>query len=196
MHKALYKLALIGNLFVSSVTYAQIPAINFSPISVATQAPLVRWVGQTAPEFKLQDQKNQWHRLKQYKGKWLVLYFYPQDNSSGCILEAKEFKNLYPNFQKNNTAVLGVSLNDVKSHQAFSTNLNLPFPLLADDQHQLANQFDIVRGIGALKFAKRETFLIDPNGVIVYHYTGVNSQSHASNVLRDILRFQQKNTVL
>ncbi|MCG2574248.1 peroxiredoxin [Acinetobacter sp. ME22] len=150
-----------------------------------------QWVGQKAPTFKLQDQQGQWHQLSQYKGQWVVLYFYPKDNSPGCTQEANQFKALYPQFIKNNAVVLGVSLDDVKSHQKFSEKLNLPFPILADDQHKLAKQFGIVRNLGFTQIAKRESFLIDPKGTIVYHYTSVDTQTHAAQVLQDIQKFSQ-----
>ena len=151
-----------------------------------------RWVGKTAPAFKLQDQNGKWHELKQYKGKWVVLYFYPKDNSPGCTQEANQFKTLYPQFLKNNAAVLGVSLDDVPSHQKFSEKLGLPFAILADNKHQLADQFGIVRSFGIAKIAKRETFLIDPQSTIIYHYSSVNSQTHAGQVLADIQKFSGK----
>ena len=150
-----------------------------------------QWVGQKAPAFKLQDQQGQWHQLSQYKGEWVVLYFYPKDNSPGCTQEANQFKAFYPQFIKNNAVVLGVSLDDVKSHQKFSEKLNLPFPILADDQHKLAKQFGIVRNLGFTQIAKRESFLIDPKGTIVYHYTSVDTQTHAAQVLQDIQKFSQ-----
>ncbi|WP_252512800.1 peroxiredoxin [Acinetobacter brisouii] len=150
-----------------------------------------QWVGQKAPAFKLQDQQGQWHQLSQYKGQWVVLYFYPKDNSPGCTQEANQFKALYPQFIKNSAVVLGVSLDDVKSHQKFSEKLNLPFPILADDQHKLAKLFGIVRNLGFTQIAKRESFLIDPKGTIVYHYTSVDTQTHAAQVLQDIQKFSQ-----
>ena len=150
-----------------------------------------QWVGKAAPAFKLQDQNSKWHSLSQYKGKWMVLYFYPKDNSPGCTQEANQFKALYPQFLKSNAVVLGVSLDDVKSHQKFSEKLGLPFPILADNNHQLADQFGIVRNLGITKIAKRESFLIDPKGTIVYHYNSVNTQSHAAQVLADIQKFSK-----
>ncbi len=150
-----------------------------------------QWVGKAAPAFKLQDQNSKWHSLSQYKGKWIVLYFYPKDNSPGCTQEANQFKALYSQFLKSNAVVLGVSLDDVKSHQKFSEKLGLPFPILADNNHQLANQFGIVRNLGITKIAKRESFLIDPKGTIVYHYNSVNTQSHAAQVLADIQKFSK-----
>ena len=150
-----------------------------------------QWVGQKAPAFQLQDQKGKWHQLSQYQGKWVVLYFYPKDNSPGCTQEAKQFKTLYPQFLQKNAVVLGVSLDDVQSHQKFSEKLDLPFPILADQQQQLARQFGIVRNLGFTQIAKRESFLIDPKGVIVYHYTSVDTQTHAQQVLQDIQRLAQ-----
>ena len=151
-----------------------------------------QWIGKPAPAFKLQDQNSKWHELNQYKGKWIVLYFYPKDNSPGCTQEANEFKALYPQFIKNNAVVFGVSLDDVKSHQKFSEKLGLNFPILADNDHQLASQFGVVRNLGIAKIAKRETFLIDPQGTIVYHYSSVNTQTHAGQVLADIQKFSKK----
>ena len=144
------------------------------------------WVGKRAPEFRLLDQNDQWHALKDYKGKWLVVYFYPLDNSPGCTEEAKQFRDLYPTYEKRNIVVLGVSLNDVASHKSFAGKLGLPFPLLADTKHGIAKTFKVLGGFGLLPYAKRETFLIDPQGVIVYHYTSVNTESHAAQVLKDI----------
>lgn len=151
-----------------------------------------QWVGQTAPSFKLQDQNGKWHDSKQYRGQWMVLYFYPKDDSPGCTQEANQFKALYPKFLKSNAVVLGVSLDDVKSHQKFSSKLGLPFPILADQKQQLAGQFGIVRNFGVAQIAKRETFLVDPQGTIVYHYSSVNTQTHANQVLTDIQKFSKK----
>ncbi|GAC1607388.1 MAG: hypothetical protein NVS3B3_10180 [Aquirhabdus sp.] len=150
------------------------------------------WVGKTAPDFRLQDQNKKWHTLKDYQGKWLVLYFYPLDNSPGCTEEARQFRDLYPTYQQRNITVLGVSLNDVDSHKSFADKLGLPFPLLGDSQHDLARAFKVLRGFGMLSMARRETFLIDPQGVIVYHYASVNTQSHAAQVLKDIEALSQR----
>lgn len=147
-----------------------------------------QWVGKPAPAFRLQDQTKKWQSLDQYKGKWLALYFYPKDGTPGCTLEAKQFRDLYPEFKKNNAVVLGVSLDDVASHEKFSNDLKLPFPLLADSDHQLAQRFNVLKNFGIIKIAKRETFLIDPKGIIVYHYVSVDSQTHAQQVLNDIKR--------
>lgn len=150
------------------------------------------WVGKSAPDFHLQDQNQQWHNLKDYRGKWLVLYFYPLDNSPGCTEEARQFRDLYPTYEKRDIAVLGISLNDVASHKSFSDKLGLPFPLLADTNHDFAKTFKVLGGFGILPYAKRETFLIDPQGVIVYHYSSVNTEAHAAQVLKDIEALSQQ----
>lgn len=151
-----------------------------------------QWVGQPAPVFRLQDQNGIWHQLKDFQGKWLVLYFYPKDDSPGCTQEANRFKALSSQFTQSNTVVMGVSLDDVASHKKFSDKLGLTFPILADSDHQLAEKFGIVRNMGIMKIAKRESFLIDPKGTVVYHYSSVNTQTHADEVLKDVKRLQQK----
>ncbi len=181
----------------SFIAYADSPQIDNSQLKPRTllkvdEAGLKgEWVGKVAPDFRLQDQNKKWHTLKEYQGKWLVLYFYPLDDSPGCTEEARQFKDLYPTYQKRNITVLGVSLNDVDSHKSFADKLGLPFPLLADSKHDLARAFKVLRGFGMLSMARRETFLIDPQGVIVYHYASVNTQSHAAQVLKDIEALSQ-----
>lgn len=150
------------------------------------------WVGQAAPAFRLQDQSGQWHELKDYKGRWVALYFYPKDGTPGCTEEAKKFRDRFEDFKKQNIAVLGVSLDDVESHKAFAEKLGLPFPILADSDHQLADRFKVLGGFGPLRYAKRETFLIDPEGTIVYHYPSVNTGTHAEQVLKDVARLSPK----
>ena len=176
--------------FVVGTAVIQSPVVHAE--GLFSSKPQKEWVGQSAPAFQLSDQNGKTHRLADYKGKWLVLYFYPKDNTAGCTEEANQFKALYPQFLKNNTAVLGVSLDDVKSHQAFSKKLGLPFPILADNNGVLAGEFGIVRNLGITKIAKRESFLIDPKGTIVYHYTSVNTQTHAADILKDLQKFQAK----
>ena len=174
-------------------------SVGFSTLSHAENSIFTKndtqqkqWVGKSAPMFKLQDQNKKWHELSQYKGKWVVLYFYPKDDTAGCTQEANQFKSLYPQFLKSNAVVLGVSLDDVASHQKFSQKLGLPFPILADEKGELAGKFGIVRNLGITKIAKRESFLINPQGAIMYHYTSVNTQTHADQVLKDLKDAQIK----
>ncbi|OTG72674.1 peroxiredoxin [Acinetobacter sp. ANC 4218] len=185
------KLLQISLISISAFNAFTVPAYAENSIFASQKNTEKQWLGKAAPAFKLQDQNGQWHSLNQYKGKWVVLYFYPKDNSPGCTQEANQFKALYPQFLKSNAVVLGVSLDDVKSHQKFSEKLGLAFPLLADYKHQLSNQLGIVRNLGIIQIAKRESFLIDPQGTIVYHYSSVKTQTHAAQVLADIRKFSQ-----
>ena len=170
------------------------PSLSCAQTSIFSKQDTAQkqWVGQSAPRFKLQDQAGKWHSLSQYQGKWMVLYFYPKDNTAGCTQEANQFKALYPQFLKANAVVLGVSMDDVASHQKFSKKLDLPFAILADDKGDLANKFGIVKNLGFTKIAKRESFLINPQGAIMYHYTSVNAQTHADQVLKDLKSLQKK----
>jgi peroxiredoxin Q/BCP len=178
----------------SSFFLLGIPSLSTAQTSIFSKQNTAQkeWIGQSSPDFKLQDQSGKWHTLNQYKGKWIVLYFYPKDDTAGCTQEANQFKSLYPQFLKSNAVVLGVSLDDVASHQKFSQKLGLPFPILADEKGELAGKFGIVRNLGITKIAKRESFLINPQGAIMYHYTSVNTQTHADQVLKDLKDAQIK----
>ncbi|MEG1399218.1 MAG: peroxiredoxin [Acinetobacter sp.] len=178
----------------SSLLLWSAPSLSLAQNSIFSKQNTAQkeWVGQSSPDFKLQDQNGKWHTLNQYKGKWIVLYFYPKDDTAGCTQEANQFKSLYPQFLKSNAVVLGVSLDNVASHQKFSQKLGLPFPILADEKGELAGKFGIVRNFGITKIAKRESFLINPQGAIMYHYSSVNTQTHADQVLKDLKMAQNK----
>ncbi|MEG2884377.1 MAG: peroxiredoxin [Acinetobacter sp.] len=178
----------------SSLLLWSAPSLSLAQNSIFSKQNTAQkeWVGQSSPDFKLQDQSGKWHTLNQYKGKWIVLYFYPKDDTAGCTQEANQFKSLYPQLLKSNAVVLGVSLDNVASHQKFSQKLGLPFPILADEKGELAGKFGIVRNFGITKIAKRESFLINPQGAIMYHYSSVNTQMHADQVLKDLKMAQNK----
>ncbi|MCB1657948.1 MAG: peroxiredoxin [Pseudomonadales bacterium] len=150
------------------------------------------WVGTAAPQITLPDQTGKMRQLNDFKGKWLVLYFYPKNHTSGCTEEAKRFKENFAQFQKQNIAVVGVSLDSVESHKKFAQDLQLPFTLLSDSQKTLSKALGVLQGFGAFSFASRETFLIDPQGNIVYHYDDVNPQNHATQILADVKRLAKK----
>lgn len=150
------------------------------------------WVGAPAPAVSLPNQAGQLVDLAALRGQWVVLYFYPKNNTPGCTEEARQFRDYYPKLQAKNIAVVGVSVDDVKSHQGFAEKLQLPFTLLADTDGAAARAFGVLKGFGPVKFAARETFLIDPAGVIVYHYAAVNARDHAAQVLVDVERLQQQ----
>lgn len=139
-----------------------------------------------APDFRLQDQNGDWHSLEDYRGQWVVLYFYPKDDTPGCTTEACNFRDDIYRYRAQGAAVLGVSLDDVESHKEFAEKYELPFPLLADVEHDAAKKYDVLTTLGPLKFAKRETFLIDPKGRIARHYEDVDPETHAQEVLADL----------
>lgn len=159
----------------------------------ANSALAATWVGAPTPNISLPDQTGTVKKLSDFKGKWLVLYFYPKNHTSGCTEEAKRFKEHFAQFQKQNIQIVGVSLDSVESHKQFANDLKLPFTLLSDNKKELSKQLGVLQGFGMFSFASRETFLVDPQGVIVYHYDNVSPQIHATQILRDVAQLSAKN---
>ena len=143
-------------------------------------------VGEAAPPFRLQDQKGSWHSLEQYSGKWVVLYFYPKDDTPGCTKEACAFRDNIFAFEDIGAVILGVSLDDVESHQAFAEKYSLPFSLLSDAEKTTATDYGVLKKLGTFTFAKRQSFIIDPAGNIARHYEKVAAESHSTEVLADL----------
>ena len=159
-------------------------------ISQAAEGPAL---GAAAPEFKLQDQNGKWHQLKDYRGKWVALYFYPKDKTPGCTTQACEFRDNVFAFRDADAVILGVSVDDVESHKEFSEKHSLPFPILADEKKVVAKEYGVLkRFLGTIELAKRDTFLIDPEGKIVRHYADVEPKGHSQVVLKDIKELQAK----
>ena len=144
--------------------------------------------GQTAPNFNLQDQNGEWHTLDNYKGKWVVLFFYPKDQTPGCTTEACNFRDNIFEFEKLNAQILGVSLDDVESHQAFSEKYSLPYPILADVNKECATEYGVLGKFMMMTIAKRQSFLINPEGSIVKHYKKVDPNTHTNEVIVDLKR--------
>jgi peroxiredoxin Q/BCP len=147
-------------------------------------------IGDPAPDFSLPDAKGNVISLADLKGKKVVLYFYPRDNTPGCTKEACNFRDFYPDFQGKDVVVLGVSTDDAKSHEKFSTKYELPFPLLIDTEGKVATAYD---SYGLKKFMGKEymgisrnTFLIGTDGRIEKIYTKVKPDNHAEEVLADL----------
>ena len=145
-------------------------------------------VGDSAPDFRLQDQNGDWHQLEDYRGKWLAIYFYPRDDTPGCTTEACNFRdNLYL-FRRIGAEVVGISLDDVESHKAFADKYKLPFTLLADTSGETVTAYGTMRDLLVTRVARRESFLIDPNGLIAKHYAKVDPDTHTDEVLADLER--------
>src|SRR5690606_33333552 len=157
--------------------------------AMASDAPAV---GDVAPDFRLQDQDGEWRSLENYRGQWVVMYFYPKDDTPGCTTEACSFRDDIYRYRAMGAAVLGISLDDVESHQAFAEKYELPFPLLADTEHTAAKQYGVLTTLGPMQFARRETFLIDPAGRIARHYPDVEPEAHAKAVLADLQDLMEK----
>ncbi|MFQ5981983.1 MAG: peroxiredoxin [Woeseiaceae bacterium] len=142
--------------------------------------------GDPAPEFELRDQDGHLHSLEDYRDKWVALYFYPKDDTPGCTTEACEFRDNIFAFKELDCQILGVSLDDEVSHKAFADKHGLPFPLLADNDGITSEAYGVKTKMFGMTVAKRETFLIDPNGRVVKHYTEVDPDIHSQQVLADL----------
>lgn len=143
-------------------------------------------VGQPAPDFELPDQDGQLHSLEDYRDRWVVLYFYPKDETPGCTTEACEFRDNIFAYRELNAQILGVSLDDVESHKAFAENHGLPFPLLADAGGTVADAYGVKTRMMGWTVAKRQTFIIDPTGKLAIHYEKVDPDTHSEQVLADL----------
>ena len=149
-------------------------------------------VGEPAPDFTLQDQRGQQQTLSKMKGKWLVLYFYPKDETPGCVAEACSFRDNIVAIKAKNTAVWGVSVDNNESHADFSENHQLPFTLLADPAGKVAKQYGSLMNLLLFKIAKRHSFIIDPSGKIAKIYRNVNPKAHVAEILSDLEKIQAK----
>ncbi len=138
--------------------------------------------GSNAPDFTLPSQEGSPVSLKDYRGKWVVLYFYPKDQTPGCSREAHNFQVDQPKYAERNAVVLGVSLDSVDSHKKFCAKEGLNFKLLADIHHAVTDSYGSLTNLGLVKFAARHTFLIDPNGKIAKAYTSVDPMKHSVEV--------------
>ena len=142
--------------------------------------------GSSAPDFSLPSQEGSPVSLKDYRGKWVVLYFYPKDQTPGCSREAHNFQVDQPKYAERNAVVLGVSLDSVDSHKKFCAKEGLNFKLLADTDHKVTDSYGSLTNLGVVKFAARRTFLIDPTGKIAKAYTSVDPLKHSAEVLAEL----------
>ena len=149
----------------------------------ADQAPEV---GKEAPGFNLQDQNGEWHDLEDYRGTWVAIYFYPKDDTPGCTTEACNFRDNIYAFKAIGASVLGISVDDVESHKEFSGKYKLPFTILADEEGETAQAYGVLRDWKLIQIASRQSFLVDPDGVIVKHYEEVDPDTHTQEVLADL----------
>lgn len=142
--------------------------------------------GDKAVDFLAIDQHNHKHKLTDYRGNWVLLYFYPKDNTPGCTKEACAFRDLFSEFKKANVIVIGVSKDSITSHQKFTQKYQLPFTLLVDQDKEIISQYQ------ANGLFKRISYLIDPQGYIAKIYPKVKPEEHAQEVLNDLAIISKK----
>jgi thioredoxin-dependent peroxiredoxin len=158
----------------------------FSGARAATPA-----AGSTAPDFTLPSQESASVSLKDYRGSWVVLYFYPKDQTPGCTREAHNFQVDQAKYHERHAVVLGVSVDSVDSHKKFCAKEGLNFKLLADSDGKVSSAYGSLTNLGVVKFAKRNSFLIDPKGKVAKTYTGVNPARHSEDVLAELDQLQK-----
>ncbi|WP_407275838.1 peroxiredoxin [Halothiobacillus sp. DCM-1] len=162
-------------------------AVMLSVGQPAAAAPLE--AGQAAPAFTLLNQAGQPVSLSAYRGKWLVLYFYPKDFTSGCTTEAQSFRDAVPSIEAMGVSVVGISEDSVASHAAFEKAYNLNYTLLADENGKVAAAYDSLYDLfGLAKIAKRHTFIIDPQGKIAARFLDVDPAQNPQQVITTLKR--------
>jgi peroxiredoxin Q/BCP len=155
-----------------------------------SQQPAAPAAGTKAPDFTLSSQEGKQVSLSQFQGKWVVLYFYPKDFTSGCTLEAHNFQRDLDKYDQKNAAIIGVSVDTVDSHKGFCTKEGLNFKLLSDADHAVSEKYGSIMDYQGHKFAARHTFLIDPTGTIRKVYLEVKPATHSDDVLADLQQLQ------
>ena len=148
-------------------------------------------VGVVAPGFTLNSQEGKPVSLEAYRGKWVVLYFYPKDFTSGCTTEAHNFQRDLAQYEAKNAVILGVSVDTTSSHQKFCTKEGLNFKLLADTDHKVSEEYGSIMNLGVTKLSARHTFLVNPQGLIVKEYLDVKPATHSEEVLAALTELQQ-----
>ena len=168
------------------ILFALAVLLTLSTIITTLHAGESPAVGEPAPGFNMQDQNGDWHNLEDYRGTWLAVYFYPKDDTPGCTTEACNFRDNIYAFKSIGASVVGISVDDVKSHSEFSDKYKLPFTILADEEGDTAQAYGVLRDWKLVQIASRQSFLIDPKGVIVKHYEDVDPDTHTQEVLADL----------
>jgi len=172
------------------VVFLACAALSIRGIADDTAMPQA---GQTAPDFTLPSQDGTNISLDSFRGKWVVLYFYPKDMTTGCTIEAHNFQQDIEKYQKLDAVVVGVSVDSTGSHKEFCAKEGLSFKLLSDQDKKVVVQYGSMGDHMGIKMAKRNTFLIDPQGKIVQVWTAVNPSQHSEQVLAALNGYEKKN---
>ncbi|WP_349431042.1 peroxiredoxin [Methylomarinum sp. Ch1-1] len=149
-------------------------------------------IGQPAPAFILPDGNQNNHSLSDYRGSWLVLFFYPKDLTPGCTAEACQFRDHYADIQANNSQILGINTDNSASHKHFIEKKQLPFSLLSDTNGETCRAYGSLFKLGPIKFSKRHTFIINPDGNIAKIYRKVSPDQHARQIIDDLKSLQER----
>ena len=162
---------------------------GYATLQASDKAPAA---GTPAPDFTLNSQEGTPVSLHEYRGKWVVLYFYPKDFTSGCTTEAHNFQRDLPQYQEKGAVIIGVSADSSDSHQKFCAKEGLNFKLLSDSDHKVSEEYGSIMNFGVKKLSARHTFLINPDGVIVKEYMDVDPGKHSNEVLAALTDLQKK----
>ena len=176
-------------MFRSVISFVFAAALIVPLIAVAASKPEA---GNPAPDFTLQSQEGTPVSLKDLRGQWVVLYFYPKDFTSGCTIEAHNFERDIDQYKKLNATIVGVSLDSVDSHKKFCVKEGLNFKLLSDADQAVSKEYGVLTNMGPVKYASRNTFLIDPQGKIAKVFPDVKPQEHSAEVLATIAEMEKK----
>jgi peroxiredoxin Q/BCP len=145
--------------------------------------------GKPAPDFTLEDQNGHEHSLSDFKGQWVLIYFYPKDDTPGCTTEACTFRDRYTDISKSELKVIGISTDNVKSHKAFAVKYDLPFTLLADTSGEVSKLYGTKLPI--INTARRQSFLINPEGIVIKIYEKVTPADHPEEILEDLKKLKE-----
>ncbi len=166
-------------------------AIAFYLFRVNVMAAPILKIGDDAPTFTLPDSQGNQISLNDFKGKWIVLYFYPKDDTPGCTTEACHFRDDFKLLESLGAKVIGISIDDSFSHKKFAEKYNLPFPLLSDASGEVASRYGALNNFLVIKLAKRYTYLINPQGKIAKIYLSVDTSKHSQEIIEDLKKLKE-----
>jgi peroxiredoxin Q/BCP len=178
-------------LTIVTIAVATIAVLGYRAVHAADNAPAA---GTTAPDFTLNSQEGTPVNLHDFRGKWVVLYFYPKDFTSGCTMEAHNFQRDLAQYQDKNAVIVGVSVDTADSHKQFCAKEGLNFKLLSDADHKVSEQYGSLMTLPGKKLSARHTFLISPDGVIKKVYLDVDPSKHSEEVLAALADLQKEGT--
>ena len=169
-----------------------IAILGYRSFTAASNTPKI---GSKAPDFNLPNANGELVSLTSLSGGWIVLYFYPRDDSPICTKQACSFRDDMHKLEKLGAKVVGVSIDDANSHAEFAKKYKLAFPLLSDKDGEIASKYGALTNLGIFKMAKRYTFLIDANGVLRKTYLSVDTSKHSQQIINDLMALTETKTI-